>query len=79
MEDRKLRALKDLYNAQIKALIKSHLKNDEERFVTVALQFAAHEAQQGHVSLAREIRDLIDSNEYKKYKDLLEEGYNGRS
>jgi len=45
---------------QIKALIKSHLKNDEERFITIALQLAAHEAQQGHKSLARDIRHLID-------------------
>jgi len=69
MEDRELRALQDHYKAQIKALIKSHLNNDGERFVTVALQLAAHEARQGHVSFAREIRHLIDSKEE----------YNGRS
>ena len=45
---------------QIKALIKSHFKNDGERFVTVALQLAAYEARQGHTSLARDIRRLID-------------------
>jgi hypothetical protein len=86
MEDHKIRALKDHYKAQIKALIKSHLNNDGERFVTVALQLAAHEARQGHVSFAREIRHLIDSKKefhqaekLKEYKDLLEEEYNGRS
>ncbi len=45
---------------QIKALIKSHLKNDGERFVTVALQVAATEAKQGHTALARDIRRIID-------------------
>lgn len=45
---------------QIKALIKSHLKNDGERFVTIALQVAASEAKQGHKALARDIRKLID-------------------
>lgn len=45
---------------QLKALIRSHLSEDAERFTTVALQVAAHEAQQGHVSLANEIRQLVD-------------------
>lgn len=45
---------------QIKALIKSHLKNDGEHFVTVALQVAATEAKQGHTALARDIRRIID-------------------
>ena len=45
---------------QIKALIRSHLDEDLERFVTVALQMAAHEAQQGHGALAHDIRILIE-------------------
>ena len=46
---------------QIKALIKSHLGNDNEKFLTVALQVAASEAKRGHTSLARDIRKIIDS------------------
>ena len=53
---------------QIKALIKSHLQNDGERFITVALQLAAHEAHQGHSALAREIRQLVDSTKSQNVK-----------
>jgi SpoVK/Ycf46/Vps4 family AAA+-type ATPase len=45
---------------QIKALIRSHLSDDGERFYTLALQVAAHEAQQGHGALAHDIREIID-------------------
>ncbi len=45
---------------QIKALIRSHFGDDSERFYTVALQVAAHEASQNHGALAHEIRDLVD-------------------
>lgn len=53
---------------QIKALIKSHLANDGERFVTIALQVAAHEAKQGRQTVAREIRHLIDTRKDKNVK-----------
>jgi len=45
---------------QIKSLIRSHWSEDPERFLTVALQVAAYEAQQGHRELAIEIRDIVD-------------------
>lgn len=45
---------------QIKALICSHFRDEGERFVTTALQLAAHEANQGHIALARDIRSLVD-------------------
>lgn len=45
---------------QIKALINSHLKRDDEKFVSIALQLAANEARKGHTGLANEIRSLID-------------------
>ncbi|MFT4547957.1 MAG: SpoVK/Ycf46/Vps4 family AAA+-type ATPase [Pseudoalteromonas tetraodonis] len=45
---------------QIKALIRSHLSEDGERFHTLALQVAAHEAQQGHSALAHAIREIVD-------------------
>lgn len=46
--------------SQIKALIKSHAEGDDERFVAVALQMAAHAARTGHTRLAQELRDLVD-------------------
>lgn len=45
---------------QLKALIKSHLEGDDQRFFSVAMQIAAHEAKLGHGKLAEELRALID-------------------
>jgi len=45
---------------QIKALIKSHLAGDEQRFYAIAMQIAAHSARQGHGRVASEIKALID-------------------
>lgn len=45
---------------QIKSLIRSHLDEGPEQFITAALQVAAHEAQQGHTALAKDIRALVD-------------------
>ena len=46
--------------AQLKALLRSHLEGDEDRFFSVAMQVAAHEAKLGHGKLAEELRALID-------------------
>lgn len=53
---------------QIKALIRSHFSEDAERFYTLALQVAAHEAHQGHGALAHEIRDLVDKARSERKK-----------
>ncbi len=45
---------------QLKALLKSHLEGDDERFFSVAMQVAAHEAKLGHGKLAEELRTLVD-------------------
>ncbi len=45
---------------QIKSLIRSHFSGQPEQFFTIVLQVAAHEAKQGHHSLAHEIRSLVD-------------------
>ncbi len=45
---------------QLKALLKSHSEGDDQRFYSVAMQVAAHEAKQGHGKLAEELRTLID-------------------
>jgi len=47
---------------QIKSLLRSHFDNDSERFFTISLQVAAHEARQGHVALAEEIKLLVEKN-----------------
>lgn len=45
---------------QIKALIRSHLDHDDERFLALALQVAAHAARQGHGKASDEIKRLVD-------------------
>ena len=42
------------------SLIRSHYANESERFTTLALQIAAHEARLGHPVVANEIKKAID-------------------
>ncbi len=44
----------------VKALIRSHLDQDDTQFYSVAMQLAAHEARTGHGQLAVELREMID-------------------
>lgn len=45
----------------IVALLQSHIDGDEDRFLSIATQLAAHQARQGHGKLAQELRELIDA------------------
>ena len=45
---------------QLKALLESHLEGDDDRFLSVIVQLAAHAARQGHGKLAQELRELVD-------------------
>ncbi len=45
---------------QLKALLRSHMAGDGERFLSIALQVAAHEARIGHGKLAVELRDIVE-------------------
>lgn len=45
---------------QLKALVQSYAEGDEARFLSLAMQIAAHEARQGHGKLAQDIKGLID-------------------
>lgn len=56
---------------QLKALIRSHFSNQPERFHTIALQVAAHEAKQGHSAVAHDIRKLIDMERKKTGPNVL--------
>jgi SpoVK/Ycf46/Vps4 family AAA+-type ATPase len=56
---------------QIKSLIRSHLSEDDERFYTLALQVAAHEAQQGHAALAHDIREIVDKSRKTRGGNVL--------
>lgn len=50
------------------SLIKSHYNNEPERFTTIALQIAAHEAKLGHSLVANEIKSIIDKAKESKHK-----------
>jgi SpoVK/Ycf46/Vps4 family AAA+-type ATPase len=56
---------------QIKSLIRSFLSEDDERVYTIALQVAAHEAQQGHGALAHDIREIIDKAKRARGSNVL--------
>ncbi|MEF2552938.1 ATP-binding protein [Aurantimonas sp. A2-1-M11] len=45
----------------IVTLLKSHIAGDEDRFLSTAMQLAAHKARQGHGKLAQELKDLVDA------------------
>ena len=42
------------------ALLRSHINGDDNQFLSVALQVAAHEARQGHGKLAIQLREIVD-------------------
>lgn len=48
--------------SQIKSLIQSHYEKDTNRFDTISLQLAAHEAKLGHTALANELKKIVDKS-----------------
>jgi SpoVK/Ycf46/Vps4 family AAA+-type ATPase len=56
---------------QLKSLIRSHLADDDEHFMTIALQLAAHEAQQGHGALAHDIREIVEKHRRARGANVL--------
>ena len=50
---------------QLKSLIRSHFANEPERFYTISLQVAAHEAKKGNAALAHDLRNLVDMERKK--------------
>lgn len=56
---------------QLKSLIRSHFGSEPERFYTIALQVAAHEAKKGNSSLAHDILNLVDMERKKSSPRVL--------
>jgi SpoVK/Ycf46/Vps4 family AAA+-type ATPase len=50
---------------QVLALLKSHVSGDDQQFLSIAMQVAAHEARLGHGKVAEQLRDLIDKARQK--------------
>ncbi|WP_299017156.1 AAA family ATPase [uncultured Photobacterium sp.] len=57
-------------STQIKALMQSHIDKDDDRFLSIALQVAAHEARNGHGKLAQELKQLVDKAKKNSAKNL---------
>lgn len=53
---------------QIKSLINSHFSGSDERFATIALQIAAHEARSGRTNVAEEIKRIVDQSKSRTLK-----------
>ena len=53
----------------LKALVKSHLEKDDERFMSLALQVAAHKARSGHGKLAQELRDIVQQAKKQSFRN----------
>lgn len=50
------------------ALLKSHIEGDDEQFLSVAMQVAAHEARVGHGKLAQQLKNLVDEARQRRVK-----------
>ena len=61
---------------QVKALMRMHFEDNDERFTTIALQIAAHEAKIGHAASAREIKDLVLSSKQTVRRKVVK--YSGK-
>jgi len=48
--------------------LRSHIDDDNEQFLSVALQVAASEARKGHNKLATELRDVVEKSRTQKSK-----------
>jgi len=57
-------------STQIKALMQSHIDKDDDRFLSIALQVAAHEARNGHGKLAQELKQLVDKAKKSSLNNL---------
>ncbi|WP_239023957.1 AAA family ATPase [Paraglaciecola marina] len=50
--------------------MQSHIDKDDDRFLSIALQVAAHEARNGHGKLAQELKLLIDKAKKRSLNNL---------
>src|ERR1700722_9279193 len=45
---------------QMIGLLKSHVRRDDQEFLSIAMEMAASEARQGHTQVANTLKNLID-------------------
>lgn len=58
---------------QLKALLKSYAQGDDERFLAISMQVAAHAARKGQGKLAEELRALIDEAKARRETAKLQQ------
>jgi AAA+ superfamily predicted ATPase len=56
---------------QVKALMRAHFENNNEKFRTIVLQIAAHEAKAGHTTSAREIKEIAQNPKYDSKNKII--------
>lgn len=56
---------------QVKALMRAHFENNNDKFRTIVLQIAAHEAKVGHTASAREIKELAQNPKYDSKNKII--------
>ena len=56
---------------QLKALVESHLSQDDARFLSITLQVAAHEARKGHNVLAQDLKNLVEQSKKKNNENKV--------
>lgn len=61
------------------ALLKSHIDGDSEQFFSVAMQAAAKEAREGHVQIARTIKELVGQARERSRRSFATAGTSGGS
>jgi SpoVK/Ycf46/Vps4 family AAA+-type ATPase len=59
------------------AMLRSHLENNSDHLLSLALQYAAKEARVGHTKVAQEIRELVDRAQYTKLSSSSAERVDG--
>ncbi len=59
---------------QLVALIKSHVRGDNERFYSLALQLAASEAKKGHALVAEQLRELLEQTKFPRPQVTMSHG-----
>lgn len=59
---------------QLLALVKSHVKGDDERFYSLVLQFAAAEAKRGHAIVAEQLKELLDQAKHPRPRVVYSHG-----
>jgi SpoVK/Ycf46/Vps4 family AAA+-type ATPase len=59
---------------QLLALVKSHVKGDDERFYSLVLQLAAEEAKRGHAVVAEQLKELLDQSRSPRPRVVFSHG-----